>query len=540
MGLFQPATARILLLTGQGLRAFSWRNGLLLPDERFAADEAGLEEFGHYLSESPDIPLFLVVDVIEEDFRLENVVHVVGKDRKELHARKLAQFFRTTEYRAARVQGREKSGRRDDQVLFCALSNNEQISFWVHGILRQKAPLQGICSVSWLMELLAGFLKLGRVAHLLLVNLEEQSGLRQTYIQQGTLKFSRLSSLAAVRPGNLAKMIAAECTHTRQYLERLKLLPRDQTLEIHLAVQGEIGEEIEDGLPDSPLLRFHFHESGAVAGGLGIDPSLEDGQGIVFVTLMQALRSGGLVNIYGSESDLRFYRLRRVRHGLMAGVFLLSAGVLGHGLLLLTDGLKERAERYRLERETGQLTRRYQDILQNFPDTSVPAETMRQTVESAEMIQKQAVMPMEMMGAISRVMAVCQDIYLQKLGWKLSVRAGDENAAETGPDEIQLEAGEEGERAAELVPALLAGQTRLTALLEGTVHPPGGHLAVQQSVTRFMTALAQIPGVQVTPVAMPVETRSDSSMKAVLDGKAIDAGFSLQLVYVLPAVEAEK
>ncbi|HDR46354.1 MAG TPA: hypothetical protein ENN94_01485 [Geoalkalibacter subterraneus] len=488
------------------------------------------------------MPLYLVADVIEEDFRLETVAHVVGRDRGALLARKLAQFFRTTEYRAARVQGREESGRRDDKVLFCALTNNEQISFWVHCILSQKAPLRGIFSVSWLIELLARFLKLDQVAHLLLVTLGEQSGLRQTYIQQGNLKFSRLSSLVTVRAGNLAETIVAECSHTRQYLERLKLLPRDQPLDIHFVVQGEIGEEVEGGLTDRGLLRFHLHESGVVAAELGIDPALEDSQGVVFVALMQALRSGGLLNIYGPEPVLRYYRLRRARQGLIVGTSLFFAAMLGYGFFLLTDGLKEREEQHRLEREIKQLSQQYQEIVRDFPDTPVSAGTMRKVVESVEVIQKQAAFPIEMMNPVSRAMAVCPDIHLQKFIWKLAVVPNKAKDVEESAvaDRSETDGADEQGAVSALMPALLAGQTRVVTNLEGTVSPVGGHLAAHQGVIRFITALEQTPGLQVIPVAMPTETRPDSSLKATLDGKAMNAGFSLQLVYSLQANEAAR
>jgi len=541
MALFQPATARILLLTAQGLRAFSWRNRLLIPDGGFAADEAGLDGFGRYVNESPDTPLFLVADVIEEDFRLESVVHVVGKDRKELHARKLAQFFRTTEYRAARLQGREEGDRRDDRVLFSALTNNEQISFWVHAILKQKAPLRGICSVPWLMELLAGYLRLGQVPHLLLVNLEEQSGLRQTYIQQGNLKFSRLSSLVAVRLGNLAQTIVAECTHTRQYLERLKLLPRDQPLEIHLVVQGEIGEEIEEGLPDSPLLRFHFHESGVVAADLGIDPTLEDGQGVVFVTLMRTLQTKSLANVYGSDLVLRYYRLRQLRKWVILWTSLFFAVVLAATFPLLRDGFKQRQVQNRLNQESRQLSQQYSAVLQNYPEAPIQAQAMRKVVDSVDAIQRQTVYPIEMMGLVSRALVLCPDIRARKLDWKLTgvvSATGDDGTAGMGASQLpnieqpsQNAGGKEKTPVPALLLGMLAGKAQVIATLEGNVSPNGGYLAAHQSITRFIAALEQNQGLAVTPLFMPTETSPDGSIKATLNGEEFKADFSLQLTY---------
>ncbi|MDO9041724.1 MAG: hypothetical protein Q7U64_05175 [Desulfocapsaceae bacterium] len=537
MSLFQTSSAvRILLLTSQGLRAFTWQNRILVSTGSFLSDEQGQADFNRYLNSPPDFPLYLVVDVSEEDFRQENVAHVLGRDRGALLERKLAQFFRTTEYRAARVQGREEGGRRDDQVLFSALTNNEQIAFWVNRILAEKAPLKGILSVPWLVELFAGFQQLDQVSHLLLVNLEQQSGLRQTYIQAGRLKFSRLLSLATVRAGNLAETIVAECNHTRQYLERLKLLPRDQPLDIHLSVQGEIAEEIGEGLVDSAGLRFHLHETGVVAAELGLDPALEDGQGVLFLALMQALHSKGLFNIYGSDSATRYHRFRQIRRGIIVGTSLFFVVILAVGFSLLTDGFKQRVVQNRLEGEAKELEQQYQVRKQRLPQTPVPAKAMQKVVDSVDAIQGQIVYPMEIMNLVSQALADCPDIRLQKFDWKLAVdNSGSKENAEGSTVAAQPVVGQEGGKEAvpDLLLGMLAVKTRVTTILDGIVYPGRGYLDAQQSVNRFIAALRQIPGMNVTPMVMPTVTSPDSSMSAILDGGEIQALFSVQLVYQL-------
>jgi len=528
MGLFSTSsTVRVLLLTSQGLTAFTWQNGILFPVGQFIADEEGQGEFNRYLNSPPDCPLYLVADVIEEDFRLENVAHVLGRDRRALLGRKLAQFFRTTEYRAARLQGREASGRRDDKVLFCALTNNEQLAFWVGRILGQKAPLQGILSVPWLLESFAGARHLGHIPHLLLVNIGHHGELRQTYLQAGNLKFSRLTSLATVLSSNLSETIVAECAHTRQYLERLKLLFRDQPLEVCLTLQGEIGEEISGGLADTSLTRFQLHETGVVAAELGIDPALEDGQGVVFLALMQALRTKGLFNVYGSDLVLRYHRLRQIRTGLIVGTSLLFVVVLALGIPLIVDGFKQRQTQNRLNEETERITQHYSSLQQNFPETPVPAQAMQNRVESIEAIQRQTVDPMEMMGLVSRALVLCPDIGVRKLDWQLTGGAG------TSPDG-GTEAAVAGQEEA-VVPALLlgmlAGQTRVITILEGKVSPNGGILASHQSITRFIAVLEQSQGLTVTPLAMPTEISPDGLIRATLNDEAFKAEFSLQLTY---------
>jgi hypothetical protein len=534
------ANIRVLLLTVQGISAFIWQKDALLPVGRFTATEADDDAFNSYLSVAPETPLYLVVDVLEEDFRLENVPHVQGRERRALLERKLGQFFRNTEYRAALVQGREEKGRRDDQVLFCALTNTEQIGYWVRRILARKAPLQGILSVPWLLESLVGTQRLDQLPHLLLVNIEQDGNLRQTYLQAGSLKFSRLASLVSVRLGNLAETIVAECGHTRQYLERLRLLPRDQPLDIHLMTQGEIGEEIESGLADSPLFSFHLHETGVVAAELGFDPDLEDGQGLVFVALMQALRSRkGLFNIYGSASDTRYSRLYKLRRGLIAGTSLFFAAVLAAGFFLLADGFKLQVEKDRLERETQLSSRHYQKLLQALPQTPVPAEAMRNVVDSFGAIQQQTAFPVEMMMLVSRALAACPDIHLHKFDWKLASQnqggTGGEVASLSSAGATQSAGGEAGEQkaASALLHGMLAGKAQVSALLAGSIFPADGYLSAQQSVTRFITSLEQVPGLKASKVVMPTETSPDNSLRATLDGKEIKTGFSLQLVYQL-------
>ncbi len=541
MGIFSNSSiVRVLLLTSRNLSAFTWRNGALLPVAQFAADGEGLGAFDHYLNSPPDCPLYLVADVIEEDFRQENAAHVLGRDRRALLERKLAQFFRTTEYRAARVQGRETGGRRDDQVLFCALTNNEQIAFWVNRILAQKAPLQGILSVPWLLESFADSRKLAHIPHLLLVNIGHDGGLRQTYLQGGHVKFSRLTSLATIHLNALAETIVAECTHTRQYLERLKLLARDQPMEVDLTVQGEIGEEIGAQLESTSLMRFQLRETGVVAAELGIDPAREDGQGVVFLALMQALRTKGLFNVYGSGLVLRYYRLRQLRKGIILGTSLFFAAVLATSFPLLGDGFKQRQEQNRLKQEVTQLAQHYSSVRQNFPETPIPAQAMQKVVDSVDAIQRQTVYPVETMGLVSRALVLCPEIRVRKLDWKLTGIAGttEENGVEGMGAGGQLPvveqpAGEGGEMGKTVVPALLlgmlAGKAQVMATLEGSVFPNGGYLAAHQSITRFIAALEMNQGLTVTPLVMPTEISPGGSIKATLDGEAFKADFSLQL-----------
>ena len=532
MHFFQTtATVRILLLTSRELHVFSWRKDVLSPVGTFSADEQGLTEFGRYLDASHDIPVYLVADLIEEDFRLEPVAHVFGNDRKILLERKLVQFFRTTEYRSARLQDREKSGRRDDNVLFSALTNSDQLTFWIHTLLEKKVRITGVLSVPLLMELFTEFLHLDQVPHLLLVNLEQHSGLRQTYLQARRLKFSRLLSLATVRADGLAEMLLAECTHTRQYLERLKLLPRDQPLDIHIHVQDGAGEALGRNLTDSTLMRYHVHETGMIAAELGIDPALTGDYGSVFLCLMQALQSKKLFNAYGPTPVIRYHRLHQIRQGLTGGTSLMVAVALLTGIFLLNEGLDKRTAQDFQDQKALVFKRQYEKLHQDFPETPIPAMVMQNVVQTVERIQQQEVSPMQMMTLVSRAMTLSPNIRLQQLDWQLSTQGETVTTPSIGgqpgtPGGLNVQVS-----VPPLVPELLAGKSGVTTTLQGIVYPSGGYGDAQHSVTGFIAALERIPGLKVVPVSMPTAINPDATIKATLDGGDIMAKFSLKLEY---------
>ena len=57
--------------------------------------------------------------------------HVGARDREAILERKLTQIFRNVPYRHAQLQGRETEGRRDDRVLYTAVTNPEVLRPWL-------------------------------------------------------------------------------------------------------------------------------------------------------------------------------------------------------------------------------------------------------------------------------------------------------------------------------------------------------------------------------------------------------------------------
>lgn len=526
-------TVRILLFTSRALYVYSGGKAHLTAEKEFSVDAAGLADFDRHMSASSEIPVYFVADLSEEDFRVESVAHVRGKDQKVLLDRKLLQYFRNAEYRSVRIQAREEGGRRDDRVLFSALTNTELLAPWIDYLLRKKVRVKGIVSVPLLMELFSEFLQLDQVPHLLLVNLEERVGLRQTYLQKKKVKFSRLLSIFG--SDSLAETLLAECRHTRQYLERQKLLPHDQPLQVHVCAADGMAGELDKGLAASPLLQFHIHETGMLGAELGIDPAVIDDHGSVYLCIFSALRAGKLFNAYAPPSVTRYHRLRQIRQGLIVGTSLMVAAIILAGGSLVQEAFTTITERQQLDRETQRFKGRLEELRRTFPETPIPAAEMRTVVESIERIRAQEISPMETMVMVSRAMALFPDIHVQRFEWQLSLLTGTAEdsamAAAGGPPEAA--GGTSGGRAPVpvILPGLLKGKTYGATFLGGTVVPSGGYGNANQSINKFIVALERIPGMKVTPISMPTDTKPNATVKAKLDDGDIIAEFSLKIEY---------
>ena len=80
-------------------------------------------------------------------------------------ARKLSQLFRNTPYRHALAQGREAEGRRDDRVVYTAITNGEVLRPWVEVLERLEVPVEGIHSSAVFSGRLLDELQPGLPAH---------------------------------------------------------------------------------------------------------------------------------------------------------------------------------------------------------------------------------------------------------------------------------------------------------------------------------------------------------------------------------------
>ena len=188
------AAKRILLLDGPALTAYYWHSGRIKTEGEFSHEPVGLEALAAYLKKHRSSLFYVLADIAEEGFQLEDLPYVQGADRSALLQRRLSQYYYNTPLSAAISLGRATEGRRDEKLLFAALTRVETFTPWLDTLREAEAILAGVYSVPLVLAS-CGPQVLGDKDPVLFVSLT-RGGVRQSFFDQGKLHFSRLSQLA--------------------------------------------------------------------------------------------------------------------------------------------------------------------------------------------------------------------------------------------------------------------------------------------------------------------------------------------------------
>ena len=200
---FKLAKRRVLLLSGNGATLYRFSSGQADEPLTFGADDIGVGGFAEYLRLTAPDPVYVMVDIVEEDFRLDTVPHVFGRDRSAVLKNKQTRLFRDSRYAQSVFQGRESDGRKDDRVLFSSIIRPELLEPWLAQLARLKVPVAGIYSLPLVSGQLVKHIPLN-AENALLVTLQARGGLRQTFFDGGHLKVSRLAAMPRLEPRRMA------------------------------------------------------------------------------------------------------------------------------------------------------------------------------------------------------------------------------------------------------------------------------------------------------------------------------------------------
>lgn len=398
-----------------GLHVFAAGQGGLRLAHSFEATEEGQTRFRQWLRDNRIDGLHSVLaDLADEGFHSESVPWVQGQDRRALLRRRMTQHFFGTPYVTALSLGRETTGRRDERIVFTALTRPVAIEPWL-AIMREH-PLAVSClrtPALLLRQLLSGIKP--DAPRGLVVTLSH-TGIRQLYFDEGRLRFARLAPAPEGPFARWAPDCLREAQKTYQYLSAQRWLPRGSELPVWVLLQHEDIATFMRELPAGDTLGFRAVDMAEVIQRLGLRLSLASSDSRpLFMHL--ALRETGRIQL-APEADRRFYRRWQIRSAALAAgaVCFVACAVLALKLQVDSFALRDDISRYRSEETLH--SARYQQVLQSLPNTPGDLDQLNRVVDAYERLIARPVGPQEALIELSRVMERFPEIELRRLEWE--------------------------------------------------------------------------------------------------------------------------
>lgn len=414
---FDAADPRVLLVAAERATLYRARRGRIVDALQFMAGDEGLAAFARYLAAAPTAPVSILVDVVEEEYRQDTIPHVFGRDRRAVLGRRFARQFRGSPYWLALAQGREPGGRRDERVLLAALTRPELVSPWVAELLAHRVPLVGIHS----LPVLGGKL-LKRIGakgqNILLISVQQVSGLRQTFFRDGHLKISRLAAMPRFGTVPYASFVGSELDKLRRYLNSLALTSRDAPLEVYMLSHGDLLAELRQECRDSDTERFRLVDIADLARILRIAGDVRTPYAdLVFAQLL--LDDPPRVQ-YAQPAERRFYTLRRARIGLfIAGVTLLLAST-AYSTLRFVEALDLKQQALDAAQKANFYWERFELARRGLPPTPVEPSEIEQAVAIVATLEARRSTPLPWLAAVGAELNAAPEIRLEEVQWTAS------------------------------------------------------------------------------------------------------------------------
>src|SRR5882724_4862296 len=491
------ATKLLLCISADQATVASWRRRRLAGCRRFSNDESGWNAFSNFLRAARGIPIHIMVDSVDEDYRFETLPHTTGRDRAEMVDRKLKQLYRGTSYYSCSLQERNAGKRKDDRYLFAALTDPDLLSPWLRGIEANALPVAGVYPLPMVSASLIERLRL-KHANLLTVS-KDNAGVRQTFFKDLKFRISRLTPLRDT--GRVAdQYYADEISNTRMYLDALTVTHVDDVLQVVILDQNDsLG-----GLPAAigrgrPNMQCHLLTRADIVSRFGIAPAeLDASADSLHLHLLGESKPAINFAPRNVTGGFQRYLGRRWVYGVSAATMagaMLWTGVNAFEVMRL-DELAEN-----LRRQTLDYQARYQQVTAQFPQAPTTADNLRQTVEMAGQIRSSLRTPESMFLVVSHALDALPQIQLTRIAWHY------------GGLPAELEAGR-SQPTAKGQPAPESATRVQSAVLRGEIRPfDGDYKAAMGIINAFATQLAVDGRVaEVRALRLPLNVSSDAGL----------------------------
>ncbi len=511
------AAKRILFYDGTHLVAYLWHSGRVTHEGEFLPEPVGIEALEGYLRQHKSSLFYLLADVAEEGFQLEDIPYIQGGDRTAMLSRRLGQYFYGTPLSLALSLGRATEGRRDEKILFAALTRHEAFTPWLEALRTTEVALAGVYSVPLILSDLAPRLAGDLGDRVLFISLT-RAGVRQSFFDGGKLHFSRLSQLATRGLDEVAIACANEAGKIHQYLVGQRLVPRGTTLRTIVLAHPDQMPALRIHCRDTAELAFEFIDLDEAARREGLKTPLADRRSEALFIHRLAARPPA--KQFAPAAARRFYYLWLARFTLTSVAWVALAGCL---LFAAKTGLQLQDTRQHIDSINAQIatdTQRYEAILNGLPKVAITPENLRALMARYDEVAKRTTLLDPMLAHLGAALTELPRIELTRLDWTLSDR---------------LDTGEKvgaGATATPPVPAPNAGGAWAIIDIRGQLPLAlSSDLRAQIDTVEQLATRLRAPGYEVRVLSMPFDVESGKPLKSRADstGTAEAPRFSLRL-----------
>lgn len=518
---FEFANRRALLLGAHKATVYHWHKGEIGSSYIFDANEEGREQFSRYLHETAKTPLTIIVDVFEEEYRHDTIPHVFGPDRAALVDRKQDRLFRDTPYRFFKVQGREESGRKDDRILLSAVTNPNLLAPWIAMLDQNKVPLSGIQSLPMFSDKVLDLVE-DKPDHALIVSLQSISGLRQTFFSNGEFQISRLIQMPRYGTQPYAPYISDEVEKIRRYLNSLRVMSEDQSLDIYFLATGELLNELKETHSDEGGIRYHLIDNNELLKNARSSQSTSTPfSDLVYV--LQVLKNKP-ENCYASQTDMRYAVMRKMRYGMLLASMLLVLGSVGWGGYQFFSGIGLKQQSIAALNKFNFYTARYQMAKERLQKTPVEPVDLKTAVELADKLSEYKTSPLSTVKVISGSLNKFTQLKLRNVLWESS---SDPNVEQDEGSAVQNDLGFSTVSTTET-----GYKFYQIGIFNGYIDPFNGNYRMAiNTINEFVEHLRTQKNVHdVSILSLPLDVSSEASMQGTTQVESKEANFSVRIV----------
>ncbi|VAW82842.1 hypothetical protein MNBD_GAMMA13-1149 [hydrothermal vent metagenome] len=511
--------AQILYLTGHSVTLYEAHRKGAKALGNFSCSDSGYSELVQQLNNGEPKPVAILVDLIEEEFREEMLPHVIGRDRSRLHTRHAKKLFRGTPFRYHRIIGRQREGRRDDQVLFSALSNRDNIEPLLTVLGAASVPVKGIYSLPLITERLLKALA-SKASNILIVTEQADGGLRETFIRGGRVHFSRLATINRGNPTDYCHIVTKEASKTRRYLISLKLLPPNQPLDIYVLCDNAQLEVLQHMTTDEDNITIHPVNLSHIAALLGFyeHPDTPFGDTLFCYLLQKKLT----VNHYAPAPYLLHWRTYKTKSGLRTATWLIAVVAITMAGMNIVDSRLMEHETLQLSQFTIQASQEYQYATQDLEVDPTEALAMHEALQMADRLDAYPVSLEQLFALLGSSLSRQPNIVMDKFKWFVTSNPDEQNSTEV----------HQNNNSVQLIEAPFLVSTINAHLRNFNGHYRQAHDQIN-SIIRWIKSQ---PGVKSADIiSEPLNTRTDAALQGGIttEGDKESAPFELRIVMEL-------